>query len=1214
MKKILALLALVLGVVSCQTEPEGLDVNVGGEQDVTICVNIPETETRTGGNNSALGVFDNGILSDANTTMRYILQVFQGIEQQNGDITWKASKETKFKYSDGKSVTFDVRLVPNRDYKFVVWADVVTNGERDTDNHYNTHNGVDGATDLTKITIIDDNTHKWVAMDESRDAFTGVELIEEYTSQSTINVELKRPFAKLRVKTTDVQALKNLDISPAKATVSYSSTHYTTFDALNGSVSGQLSDKSHTMFDIAEYRSINGELEEGILFTDYFFAAEQQESVQFQLYVYEDEIHGSELIKYNNFSTEIAVRRNYLTTIQGNILTDGNNVKVTVEDAFENKDNLTDEPYFVEIWDGESISQPAPAVDENGTVIADRFIIENPSELAWLAAAVSGTLPTDTRGNIPADSFAGKTFVLTEDINLGDNEWTPIGVGGNHFEGTFDGQGHTIKGLQVTERHNANQAGLFCSLAGNATIKNVIIDEAYVKYPGVDDFYGSAIVGTVYGNVTFENITVKNSTITGNNKVGAIFAHDGSSTKITINNCHVHNCYIASDNTEDGGNVGGLIGLFQTGSDKESTISNSSVKKCTIVGINSTNSGKRANSEFIGGILSKANTNLTISDCVVENNNFSQTIDGTNPVTYVGSYDPQFIGGDRNERHLGKVVINGNDAIYVDSAEELQDAVDNAVAGTNNITFAADIEGEVGEVVVVIQQPDVKITIDGAGKKFNGYFKVHSNSEHYTTAAVTFKYINFETSTASVNFIEALENGSERYSTNITAENCTFTATGEAVNTAVGLQIKSSKNAKVINCTATNLHSLLQANSCDEKVEVIGCTINGKGGVSFTQVKAATVEGTTIIAAGYGIRYDGRCDNYGIVVKNNNITAAQPFIVRKMTGANNTITLEGTNTLSTEAEYQIVITNGSDNETYVKPTGTYTLTGADGYTMFPVLPCAKVGNTEYTNIDEAIAAWTNGSTLTLLKNVTLTDVITLKSTEHHILDLGTYTMTAASGKNAIEITCNGRSSASYALTVNADATNPGGITATGKACIYYKKSDSTKDRPIILINNGVFTGSYSINSTSNGNTNCPQIWINGGVFNSYMNLTKNMLKVSGGTFHAAINCTGDSSAYRQISGGRFKSWQFMTADASNKFWVGTAKATYDVGVYVDDEGYLVVGGPVITEFGDKFAAKATNPTKWSPYLQYSSAAANGLYYTNAEMAIKKHGEANVVLK
>ena len=44
------------------------------------------------------------------------------------------------------------------------------------------------------------------------------------------------------------------------------------------------------------------------------------------------------------------------------------------------------------------------------------------------------------------------------------------------------------------------------------------------------------------------------------------------------------------------------------------------------------------------------------------------------------------------------------------------------------------------------------------------------------------------------------------------------------------------------------------------------------------------------------------------------------------------------------------------------------------------------------------------------------------------------------------------------------------------------------------------------------------------------------------------------------------------------------------------------------------AARAENATKWSSYLQYSSAAANGLYYTNAEMAIKKHGEANVTLR
>lgn len=274
------------------------------------------------------------------------------------------------------------------------------------------------------------------------------------------------------------------------------------------------------------------------------------------------------------------------------------------------------------------------------------------------------------------------------------------------------------------------------------------------------------------------------------------------------------------------------------------------------------------------------------------------------------------------------------------NAKDLQATLDAAPANaTTVITLGANIEANVTD----IQKPGRKVVIDGRGYKYNGTIKVHSNSEHYTDAALTIKNLNFETSTASVNFIEALENGSERYSCNITVENCTFTATGAAVNTAVGVQIKASKNAKVIGCTATNMHSLIQAQSCDESVLVQDCTVTGKNGVAFKQVKNVVVEGTTITADAYGIRFDGNTDNYGITVKDNNVTASQPFIVRKMTGKDNTITLEGTNTLtvsaasiSTEAPaYQIIITNGSDDEAYVKPTGTYTLRGADNYLVYP---------------------------------------------------------------------------------------------------------------------------------------------------------------------------------------------------------------------------------------------------------------------------------------
>lgn len=274
---------------------------------------------------------------------------------------------------------------------------------------------------------------------------------------------------------------------------------------------------------------------------------------------------------------------------------------------------------------------------------------------------------------------------------------------------------------------------------------------------------------------------------------------------------------------------------------------------------------------------------------------------------------------------------------------------------------------------------------------------------------------------------------------------------------------------------------------------------------------------------------------------------------------------------------------------------------------------AQIGEVKYESIDDAIASWTSNSTstLTLLDDVTLSDVIKLKSTENHTLNLGTYTMTAAEGKNAIEITAEGRTSESYALTVNADATDPGGIVATGKACIYYKKVGTFKDRPIIAIKGGVFTGSYAIQTSSNGNTNALHVAISGGTFNGNVSLTKTKMIISGGTFHGWINCTGDSTAYRLIKGGTFKQFQFFTT-GTGKFSIGTDKDLTNVGVYVDDNGYMVVGGPVITEPGTAFKASASY-SGCSSYLQYSSAKANGLYYTSIEQALADNTRTNSIV-
>ena len=278
----------------------------------------------------------------------------------------------------------------------------------------------------------------------------------------------------------------------------------------------------------------------------------------------------------------------------------------------------------------------------------------------------------------------------------------------------------------------------------------------------------------------------------------------------------------------------------------------------------------------------------------------------------------------------------------VNNINELQAALDAATTGTTTIYLGKDIEGD----VVDFQKADRNIVIEGGNNKYNGTIKIHTGS-NYNNGTIKIQNVAFETSKASLNFIMpndfGVENGvTRRYSQNVTVEKCTFTATGAAENTAVGVQAKSCKNLQIIECTATGMHSLVQAQSCGEDVIVKDCTINGKNGVAFKQVKNAVVENTTITAAAYGIRFDGNTDNYGITAKNINVTAVQPFIVRKMTGANNTIALEGDNTLTvstsradTSKPYQIIITNGSDDEAYVEPTGTYTLTGADDYLVYP---------------------------------------------------------------------------------------------------------------------------------------------------------------------------------------------------------------------------------------------------------------------------------------
>ena len=175
--RFLALAALVLGLASCQTEPEGLDVNVGGEVDTFVTVAIPDVDTRANSAESGIKNLVNAADSEINYTIRYIFEVYYG---DNG-------VQKQVYYTDGQSASFPVRLVPGRDYNFVAWADIVAEPAPEmmnkalpydgntTDVHYDTRN-------LNAITLLGE----WNAMDETRDAYTGFYNTADYENNKSV--------------------------------------------------------------------------------------------------------------------------------------------------------------------------------------------------------------------------------------------------------------------------------------------------------------------------------------------------------------------------------------------------------------------------------------------------------------------------------------------------------------------------------------------------------------------------------------------------------------------------------------------------------------------------------------------------------------------------------------------------------------------------------------------------------------------------------------------------------------------------------------------------------------------------------------------------------------------------------------------------------------------------------------------------------------------
>ena len=114
----------------------------------------------------------------------------------------------------------------------------------------------------------------------------------------------------------------------------------------------------------------------------------------------------------------------------------------------------------------------------------------------------------------------GKTYInitLDTDIDLTGKGWTPIGTSfSNKYTGTFDGGGHTIKGLTVTT--NDQFVGLFGSIGYAGTVKNVMMEDVQITSNPSSGFAGG-VAG--FSDGTIENCSVSGS-VSGTVYVGGV--------------------------------------------------------------------------------------------------------------------------------------------------------------------------------------------------------------------------------------------------------------------------------------------------------------------------------------------------------------------------------------------------------------------------------------------------------------------------------------------------------------------------------------------------------------------------------------------------------------------------------------------------------------------------------------------------------------------
>ncbi|WP_348982858.1 cell wall-binding repeat-containing protein [Desulfosporosinus sp. Sb-LF] len=291
----------------------------------------------------------------------------------------------------------------------------------------------------------------------------------------------------------------------------------------------------------------------------------------------------------------------------------------------------------------------------------------------------------------------GKFFKLTADIVLNNaltgspKAWTPIGVyalndSSRAFKGSFNGGGHTIKGVYIS--NSLDNQGLFGYISG-ATVKNVGVIDGSIS----GKIYVGGIVGCSTGS-SVENC-YNTSPVAGIGYVGGVVG--GGNTGNLVKNCYNTGAVTGTitDQPNAGTGIGGVAGIYTGGS----------VENCY-------NTGKVSGASPVGGVVGILQGGGAVKNGV----SLGETVNGTSPVGRVisGLGNGGTVSASYARKDM-KIGASGSEAIVTGGAADNQNGADLTVSAATpqawgtwfSDTAAWDITG-VGNLVGGANLPILK--------------------------------------------------------------------------------------------------------------------------------------------------------------------------------------------------------------------------------------------------------------------------------------------------------------------------------------------------------------------------------------------------------------------------------------------------------------------------------------------------------------------------